>query len=216
MGAELRGLPSLLEEGEQVQTLALATLGSAGLRGRLLVATDRRLILTHKYPLRPQRTEAFPYERLQLIRAEPGKLIVSVDARELRLNMLPADRAPELASSIPLRSSGSTIKVSDKKRTARQIVGVIAFVLLGYVAGGLLAGEERQDISVGDCTNGLGDVFDEVFCGHPDALYKVVRPVGSETECEKGGLSEEGPVLFPWVGDESFCARRLKAGRERG
>ena len=62
--ANLHELPSILEDGEMPEALL------AELRGRAMVATDRRLILTDPaiFPQGSLKTKSFPYEDIRVVR----------------------------------------------------------------------------------------------------------------------------------------------------
>ena len=102
---ELRALRGALEDGEQLQTLGV---GVAGVKGRLLVATDRRLLLVGKMPLRPARVERFAYEEVESPLAtfdEDGytKLSFTASGGEQSFQIMPTKRAFELADVIAER-----------------------------------------------------------------------------------------------------------------
>jgi Bacterial PH domain len=92
---ELRALPRLLRGEEQVLGMVLGSVGNW--RGRLFVATDSRVLLVSKLPLRRVRCTDFPYEGIQVSDAapEPGgmKLSVVVSGEPQTWNLVSAERA---------------------------------------------------------------------------------------------------------------------------
>jgi len=97
---ELGSLPRFLHAGERVVSMALGGLGMW--RGRLLVATDRRLLLVHKHSLRPARCEAIPYERIRSVDATPKgggwcELSLAVSGETVTVQVMSAERGFELA-----------------------------------------------------------------------------------------------------------------------
>ncbi|MDP8942593.1 MAG: PH domain-containing protein [Actinomycetota bacterium] len=109
--AELRGLPRLLEDGEQL--LALAVASYKRLSGRLMVATDRRLILTYKWPLRPQRLEEIRYERLDSLHVEADKVTVTTAGKTLRFDLMPG-HGSQLADATVQRIGGERVSAADR------------------------------------------------------------------------------------------------------
>ena len=96
---ELRSLPRFLHAGERVVSMALGSLGHW--RGRLLVATDRRLLLVNKCPLCPARCEEIPYERIRSLSATPKgggcALSLDVSGETVTVQVISAERGDELA-----------------------------------------------------------------------------------------------------------------------
>ena len=109
VGSELRALPELLAAEERVSSMAVGSLG--GLRGRLIVVTDRRLLLIHRWWLRPARVEEFGYEELESVRVceqpRSGKLLLV--ASETGLSLEVGARAAELADQIKQAAGGGKV-----------------------------------------------------------------------------------------------------------
>lgn len=100
--AELRALSGLLEPGERITTMGMGTLGKV--KGRLCVATDRRLLLLNKTPLRPLRCDSIPIERLRSLRLVPkgagGELSLDVVEGPIKLEVFNYERAQEIARAL--------------------------------------------------------------------------------------------------------------------
>jgi PH (Pleckstrin Homology) domain-containing protein len=104
--AELRALPRLLASDEKVLAMVLGSVGS--LRGRLFVATDSRVLLVSKLPLRRVLCTAFPYERIQVSQAAPEpagwKLDVLASGRPQTWHLFSAERAERFVRLLAERS----------------------------------------------------------------------------------------------------------------
>jgi hypothetical protein len=102
--AELRGLKELLRPGERILTAAV---DAGKLSCGLLVSTDQRLLLTNKRPLRPQRCEELPYERIASLSVGyqwgTDSLTVRTADQHLSFLVLPAGRAAEMAGVVAQR-----------------------------------------------------------------------------------------------------------------
>ena len=102
MRGELRALPRLLEPRERVVTMGLGTLEKR--KGRLCVATDRRLLLVSKWPLRPVRCESISLEGIRSLRLTPkdvgGELSLETVEGPVRVEILNSQRAEEIAQAL--------------------------------------------------------------------------------------------------------------------
>ena len=103
---ELRALPGLLGSEEQVLGMVVGSVGTW--RGRLFVATDSRVLLLSKSPLRRARCTDFPYEHIQVSQAAPDagglKLSVVASGERQSWNLLSAERAERFMRLVAERS----------------------------------------------------------------------------------------------------------------
>jgi len=110
---ETRSLPPFLHAEERVVSMAVGTLGTW--KGRLLVATDRRLLLVSKLPLRPARCEAIPYERIRSLSATPKggacELRLDVSGEPRTVNVIPAERGDEFARLLSGPSAAENVSI---------------------------------------------------------------------------------------------------------
>ena len=118
--AELRGLKDLLRPGERILT---AGVGARGRSCGLLVTTDQRLLLTNKWPLRPQRCEELPYERIASLsvvnQGGTDRLTIETADQQLSFNVVPDGRAAEMAGIVAQRIGAG--KVSGAVYGARAV-----------------------------------------------------------------------------------------------
>jgi hypothetical protein len=103
---ELRALPASLQQGERV--LALAR-GWCGMRGGLVVASDRRLLLlARSLPLRRPGTRGLAYAQLASMagRVDGDRVWLGLDGggSVLSLELAPADAGQELAQPVAWRA----------------------------------------------------------------------------------------------------------------
>lgn len=103
---ELRALPRLLRSGERVLGMALGCIGNWS--GRLLVATDSRLLLVSKPALRRARCTEIPYERIQISHAVPNggacELRLSVSGERQTWQLMSAESGERFARLLAERS----------------------------------------------------------------------------------------------------------------
>lgn len=106
VGRQLRVLPGSLQQGERVLTLAR---GWWGMRGALVVATDRRLLLlARSLPLRRPRKRELAYAQLASVagRVDGDRVWLRLDGADsvLLLELAPADAGQELAQLVAGRA----------------------------------------------------------------------------------------------------------------
>src|SRR5215217_6900123 len=63
---ELKTVPDVLAPGERILTMAVAT---SGMKGRLLLVTERGLVFIAKTPLRPVRCTRYRYGEISSLQA---------------------------------------------------------------------------------------------------------------------------------------------------
>jgi hypothetical protein len=101
-GAELRAVPKILSPSERILTMAAA---AAGMKGRLLVVTNRALFFIHKNaPLRPVHCTRYLYSEIVALQAVEKPLGTGLFVLEfthgdeqLSWEVRPKIRGPEIA-----------------------------------------------------------------------------------------------------------------------
>lgn len=114
---ELRSLPGLLQESEQVLNLSSGMYDGAN---GLVVLTDRRVCFISA-GITKSRFEDFPYSRISSVqhsgRMLLGELVIFASGNKAELKSMAKDRAKEIADYIRDRISGQSEQVSSHPAT---------------------------------------------------------------------------------------------------
>ena len=170
---ELRALPRLLADDEEVQTMALARI--AGRRrlvgsGRLVVVTDARLLLFEKgFLTGRERVESFPWAELTGVRAQPTRL--EVDHAGGTVKLTPASgvaRVREVADAIRSRVEGG----ESEERSSAALVE-LARRKLGRFLG---AATEPEAMALAEVLGEGEQVLDLGYARHRRAGLLVATP----------------------------------------
>lgn len=221
MRGELRRTRKTLLPGERVLSMAV---GTRGLKGRLIVATDQRFLL-----VRSKGCEDLAYERLtsvsvdQSISCSAAELVLATRDQAHSFQIAPPSRAVELAGlaasrlgaekvSIKGRASG----VSDRgarqsRRPVRLVLSILAWAAAGFLVFGWPFesdpdGDRRRApvFAAGGCTDVDGTL---VSCDDSgNSIWKLVaRPAGTR-RCSSDSRTYSHVV-------SRKVAQRLKARR---
>lgn len=144
---ELKAIPTILQEGEEVLNLAAG--GYDGRRG-LLVVTDRRLVFFEKGMAR-SRQEDFPYSKISSIQTETrmthGSLIVFVTGNKAVINqVMPKERVGEIGEYVRSRISAHDAPAPSTQGAASSVASPEERLrrLQGMLASGLISPDEFE------------------------------------------------------------------------
>lgn len=144
---ELKALPTILAEGEEVLNLAAG--GYDGHQG-LLIVTDRRLIFYEKGVMRSTQ-EDFPYSKLSSIQTETkmtsGRLIIFVSGNRAVINqVLPRERVNEIGGYVRERMTAHDADTSPAPESSGDRLGPGERLqqLSGVFEAGLISSQEYE------------------------------------------------------------------------
>ena len=213
---ELRGLAKNLGSGELVLSMGLA---AAGWKGRLIVATDRRVLLLSKWPLRPIRCDELPYEQLTSVSVDETSqskvaLVLTAGGEAQSWQILPPALAAELAKLAGERIGAEKVSVkrvpgtaqahrTPRRRVARALIGLLVGVAFALSISSLLNSDD--DLVAGQC---LGLTGDALSCLSKDASYRLVDT--ADHRCALGGPTALPAELVREAESRELCIDPLQ------
>jgi hypothetical protein len=199
---ELRGLPKCLGSGERVLSMGTGISGTGNAHGAcLIVATDRRLLLLSKVPLRPLRCDELSYGRLTSVSVDetsknsPPALVLTYGAAAQSWQVRPQARTAELAKlaaeriggEVPIEGLPTAAQTKRSPRTPAVLalgwlIGAVVFVVSVFAWFDIAPLNEdapNQDapLEAGQC---LGVEGEPLPCSSEDAVFKTVDRAGRD------------------------------------